>query len=139
LLLFDGAHNPAGARALREYLDEFVAVPVTLVFGAMRDKDLSEMSNELFPAADRIILTQPKNARAATIEELATFISEMIDPQTVIVETTPGVALHPLLNVSGAGLRHRFTLCDRSSDDSFPSRTSSLLIGNVATNLSCYE
>ena len=76
------------------YLDEFVAGPVTLVFGAMRDKDLSEMSNELFPAADRIILTQPKNPRAATIEELATSIPEMIDPQTVIVETTPGVALH---------------------------------------------
>ncbi|HEX8097162.1 MAG TPA: Mur ligase family protein, partial [Pyrinomonadaceae bacterium] len=36
--LFDGAHNVAGAQALRAYLDEFVKGPVTLVFGAMRDK-----------------------------------------------------------------------------------------------------
>ncbi|MGH9881734.1 MAG: bifunctional folylpolyglutamate synthase/dihydrofolate synthase, partial [Pyrinomonadaceae bacterium] len=37
-LLLDGAHNPSGARALREYLDEFVDGPITMVFGAMRDK-----------------------------------------------------------------------------------------------------
>src|SRR5205823_12571064 len=36
-LLFDGAHNPAGAEALRAYLDEFVHAPITLVFGAMSD------------------------------------------------------------------------------------------------------
>ena len=30
--LIDGAHNPAGARTLREYLDEFAPRPLTLVF-----------------------------------------------------------------------------------------------------------
>ncbi|HEX8422997.1 MAG TPA: Mur ligase family protein, partial [Pyrinomonadaceae bacterium] len=56
-ILFDGAHNPAGARALRQYLDEFVALPVTLVFGAMRDKALREIGAALFPAAERLVLT----------------------------------------------------------------------------------
>ncbi len=37
-LILDGAHNPSGALALREYLDEFVKEPLTLVFGAMKDK-----------------------------------------------------------------------------------------------------
>src|SRR5207249_876983 len=55
--LFDGAHNPAGARALREYLDEFVKEPITMIFGAMRDKALGEMTAALFPRADRVILT----------------------------------------------------------------------------------
>ncbi|MEO8042676.1 MAG: Mur ligase family protein, partial [Acidobacteriota bacterium] len=36
--LLDGAHNIGGARALRNYLDEFVDRPITMIFGAMRDK-----------------------------------------------------------------------------------------------------
>ncbi len=69
-ILFDGAHNAAGAHALREYLKEFVKAPVTLVFGAMRDKDLREVSSTLFPAAQRVILTQIDNPRAANLEML---------------------------------------------------------------------
>jgi dihydrofolate synthase/folylpolyglutamate synthase len=67
-MLFDGAHNPAAARALRNYLDEFVAVPITMMFGAMRDKALNEMAAILFPAARELILTQVENQRAASIE-----------------------------------------------------------------------
>ena len=70
-ILFDGAHNVAGAQALRDYLDEFAAQPVTLVFGAMRDKELSEIAAILFPVAQHLILTQPSNPRAATPEMLA--------------------------------------------------------------------
>lgn len=70
-LLFDGAHNAAGARALRDYLDEFVRVPVTLVFGAMQDKDLDEIAATLFPAAHKLILTRPTNPRAASLDTLA--------------------------------------------------------------------
>lgn len=72
--LFDGAHNQAGAIALREYLDEFVDAPITLVFGAMRDKDLTEMAATLFPAATRIILTEINNPRSASRESLAELI-----------------------------------------------------------------
>ena|SRR2546426_3215695 len=69
-ILFDGAHNPAGACALGQYLDEFVTRPITLVFGAMRDKHLQEMAGALFPRAHRLILTQPDNSRAASVEML---------------------------------------------------------------------
>ena len=65
-LLFDGAHNPSGAQALRDYLDEFVKIPVTMVFGAMGDKDLKSMAAILFPAAEHLILTQPDTSRAAS-------------------------------------------------------------------------
>jgi len=67
-ILFDGAHNPAAARVLRSYLDEFVKEPATMVFGAMRDKDLSELAAILFPAARELILTQIENLRAASLE-----------------------------------------------------------------------
>jgi dihydrofolate synthase/folylpolyglutamate synthase len=69
-LLFDGAHNVAGARALRAYLDEFAPEGVTLVFGAMRDKELEEIGRLLFPAARHLVLTSPRNPRAATVERL---------------------------------------------------------------------
>ena len=69
-ILFDGAHNPAAARALRDYLDEFVTQPITMIFGAMRDKALTEMAAVLFPVADRLILTELDNPRAASFETL---------------------------------------------------------------------
>lgn len=69
-VLYDGAHNPAGARALRAYLDEFAPGPVTMVFGAMRDKELGEMGRILFPAAVHLVLTEPRSPRAASVQEL---------------------------------------------------------------------
>lgn len=68
--LLDGAHNPAGARSLRAYLDTFASRPLTLVFGAMRDKRLSHIAEILLPAADQVILTPVDNPRAATVESL---------------------------------------------------------------------
>jgi dihydrofolate synthase/folylpolyglutamate synthase len=69
-LLLDGAHNPAGAQALREFLDEFVHVRLTVVFGAMKDKKLDEIAAILFPAAQHLILTEPDNPRAARAADL---------------------------------------------------------------------
>jgi len=66
-ILLDGAHNPAGAKALREHLERFVSVPITLVFGAMRDKQLASMSELLFPVVQKAILTNVHNPRAADV------------------------------------------------------------------------
>ena len=69
-VLIDGAHNPAGSESLRDYLDEFAPRPLTLVFGAMRDKQLDRIGEILFPSADVIVLTTVDNPRSATIEML---------------------------------------------------------------------
>ncbi len=69
-ILFDGAHNPAAARALRDYLNEFVTQPITMIFGAMCDKALSQMASVLFPIVDQLILTELDNPRAASFEML---------------------------------------------------------------------
>jgi len=68
--LIDGAHNPAGAESLRAYLDEFAQRPLTLVFGAMRDKQLDQIGEILFPVADVLVLTTVNNPRSATLEML---------------------------------------------------------------------
>lgn len=69
-LLFDGAHNPAAALTLRDFLDEFVPSPITMIFGAMKDKRLTEMAAMLLPKADELILTELENPRAAPLEVL---------------------------------------------------------------------
>jgi dihydrofolate synthase / folylpolyglutamate synthase len=68
-LLLDGAHNPAGARALAAYLaplGRFV-----LVFGAMSDKHVGAMARVLFPLAHAVVLTRAPGARAASPEHIA--------------------------------------------------------------------
>src|SRR5712692_9228792 len=82
-VLFDGAHNPAAARALRDYLDEFVKQPVTMIFGAMRDKALDEMASILFPAADKLILAEFDNPRAAPLEMLKLAVPDNSDEAKV--------------------------------------------------------
>lgn len=73
-ILFDGAHNVAGAKALREYLDEFVSQPITMIFGAMKDKDLAEITSILFPSADELILVEAANTRSSKLGDLQRFV-----------------------------------------------------------------
>lgn len=70
-IVLDVAHNPAGAWALRSALSErYDNRPLIFVFAAMRDKAISEMTEILFPLADRVIVTRPQNPRAAPPEEI---------------------------------------------------------------------
>lgn len=71
--LFDGAHNAAGAAALRAYLDEEIRSSLTIVFAAMREKDIAAVADRLFPKASVLVLTSPDNPRAMPAEELAEF------------------------------------------------------------------
>jgi dihydrofolate synthase/folylpolyglutamate synthase len=69
--VFDVAHNPAGAWALRSTLSAgYPDRPLTLIFGAMRDKAIGEMAEILFPLADRVIATRADNPRSASPEEI---------------------------------------------------------------------
>lgn len=92
-ILFDGAHNPAAARALREYLDEFIKQPITMIFGAMRDKALAEMAAILFPAAHELILTGLDNPRAATTEMLTATVPVTFDQVRLHSASSPFEAL----------------------------------------------
>ena len=73
-IILDGAHNPAGARALARYLERFYGGRrIWLVYGAMRDKAIDEVTGILFPVASDLILTAPDSARALRPEALAEF------------------------------------------------------------------
>jgi dihydrofolate synthase/folylpolyglutamate synthase len=74
LMLLDGAHNPAAADALAEYLRAFrTSNPgsrVILVLAMMRDKDHRGFVEPFNGLVDDVVLTQADVKRSATVEEL---------------------------------------------------------------------
>jgi len=78
--VFDVAHNPAGAWALRSTLsaayqnvrnsDPGNNREITLVFGVMRDKAVQEITEILFPIAGHVIVTHANNPRSASPDEI---------------------------------------------------------------------
>jgi dihydrofolate synthase/folylpolyglutamate synthase len=89
-IILDGAHNPAGARALAAYIRRFFAdEPVRIIYGAMRDKAIEEITGTLFPLAREVVLTAPNQPRALTPESLA----EITDHACVRIAATIGDAL----------------------------------------------
>jgi dihydrofolate synthase/folylpolyglutamate synthase len=89
-LVLDVAHNPAGAWALRSALSErYEDRRLIFVFGAMKDKAISEMTEILFPLAERVIATQPENPRSASPKE----IKQAAGRTGTEVDEAPSVAL----------------------------------------------
>jgi dihydrofolate synthase / folylpolyglutamate synthase len=84
-VVLDAAHNPAGARALASYLREAGWIGVTLVIGAMADKDVSGIVSELAPCAASIVCTTPPNARAMPAETLAAAAARVSPASTRII------------------------------------------------------
>jgi folylpolyglutamate synthase/dihydropteroate synthase len=86
--VFDVAHNPAGAWALRSTLSAaYEDRPLTFVFGAMLDKAIGEMAEILFPLAERVIATRAENPRSASPQE----IQEAAVRTSVEIESAPDV------------------------------------------------
>jgi dihydrofolate synthase / folylpolyglutamate synthase len=68
--LLDGAHNPSGAKVLGSFLKEFWNRHLTLIFGAMSDKDIQGIAEELFPLAQVVIFTKVEDERAASMDKM---------------------------------------------------------------------
>ncbi len=92
-VLFDAAHNPAGARVLANYLMEVFPGALPIVFGAMRDKDAGSMLAVLAPCASQFVFTEPPNPRAATAAALAHLAASVAPSIPVEVEPVPERAL----------------------------------------------
>ena len=100
MVVVDGAHNPAGASALREALEEnFSFRKLILVFGVLADKDYRRMLRMLVPLADHIILTRPREERALSPDIPARFIRTSGRRAEVIEDS--GQALERALRLAG--------------------------------------
>ncbi len=72
-LLLDGAHNPAGASALAEALQEYSYSRLLLVTGVCDDKDIDRIFAPLAPLVDAVYTVTPAVDRALKDEELSRF------------------------------------------------------------------
>jgi dihydrofolate synthase / folylpolyglutamate synthase len=95
LTIYDGAHNPAGAKALAEALPEVAddRRPLIGVLSVLEDKDAASMLEELLPHLDKIVFTRCANPRAlspATLESIAAKLgsrpSEIVSAPRAAVE-----------------------------------------------------
>jgi dihydrofolate synthase / folylpolyglutamate synthase len=92
LIVLDGAHNPAAAREVAEFLRRhFEGRTLRLVYASMRDKDIGEISSILFPPAHAVYLTRPGLDRAALPE--AILEAAVAVPRQTVIEPDPVRAL----------------------------------------------
>jgi dihydrofolate synthase/folylpolyglutamate synthase len=111
-IVVDGAHNVASAQALAETLrTSFPPLPITLVFGTTREKDMTGQLEALLPLASSVIATRyVENPRSVPPEEVAEAIRSF-DGRSVHLAPGPLEALelarrltpaHGLICVTGS-------------------------------------
>lgn len=87
LLVVDGAHNPAGAAALRRTLDEvFPGEKIVFVLGVLRDKEVGLVARTIVTPRDACVVVLAPSPRAAATDAIAREIT------TAHVEECPDIA-----------------------------------------------
>jgi dihydrofolate synthase/folylpolyglutamate synthase len=72
VMIVDGAHNVAGAQALKETIEELkIQVPLTLVLGIQGYKNIRGIVEVLAPLSDNLIVTRSSHPQAARPDEIA--------------------------------------------------------------------
>ena len=96
-ILLDGAHNPAAATALADFLtcaDRLhPSRPVILVLGMMRDKDHRGFVEPLRSLVDEVVLTQADLPRSATAQELQSSLGDLLPHPHVMPSLSDAMAL----------------------------------------------
>lgn len=113
-IILDGAHNPGGARALLEGLKLYHQRYLrggrrVLLFGVMRDKEVLQMGEALFPWFDELFFTRPDYYRAVEPESLRELAAQFGKPAQAVVparealrQARAGLGKNGLLCVTGS-------------------------------------
>ncbi len=114
-VLIDVGHNPAGAWALRaavSHLDQ--GQPLTLVFGCLKDKPVTEMAQILFPLFGHIVVLPVDTPRSASVDDLlaaARGVGSDVEPaasgEAALQQAFAATPVHGLVVVDGIGLPSR--------------------------------
>jgi dihydrofolate synthase/folylpolyglutamate synthase len=85
----DGTHNAAGARELLKFWEEnFANRRIFLVYGSVRDKAVDEIAGLLFPRAESVILTEPRQPRAISVSLLAEMTSHLARKFSIVRDSS---------------------------------------------------
>lgn len=107
-LILDGAHNPVGAEILRAALQKhFSGMLVTLILGALQDKNWQMMCRTLAPLAGRIRFVPVKSERSADPVALQNFAAQLnpyaeIRASSSVKEALDATLHDPLVVITGS-------------------------------------
>ncbi|OBF96299.1 dihydrofolate synthase [Mycobacterium sp. 852002-51152_SCH6134967] len=88
-VFIDAAHNPAGAAALAQALqDEFDFRILVGVVSVMGDKDVDGILTALEPVFDQVVVTHNGSPRALDVEALALVAEQRFGPERVVTAAT---------------------------------------------------
>lgn len=76
-LLIDGAHNPAAAQALCQYVDTLHKSPISWVMGMLSTKDHADIFKALLQPSDRLYLVPVPDHSSADPHNLATLARDL--------------------------------------------------------------
>src|SRR3984893_17926953 len=90
----DGAHNPGAARELARFVNENLSGrKIFLLYAAMRDKAVDEVTGILFPLAQEVIFTEAQTPRAISAGQLAEMAGHYATHHFVIPVAEDALAL----------------------------------------------
>ncbi|MEG4504270.1 folylpolyglutamate synthase/dihydrofolate synthase family protein [Microcoleus sp. F6_B4] len=89
-ILIDGAHNPAAAIALREYVDNLNSSqpPINWVIGILATKDCDDILKALLKKGDRLYLVPVPDQKSSSPAELAA-LAQIICPELTLCQAFP--------------------------------------------------
>ncbi len=89
-ILIDGAHNPAAAIALREYVDRLNnhPSPINWVIGILATKDCDDILKALLKKGDRLYLVPVPDQNSSSPAELAA-LAQIICPELTLCQAFP--------------------------------------------------
>ncbi len=91
-LLFDGAHNPAGAATLANYLATLQRPAPVALFAVMQGKLLDGIIESIGPALHGAVITRPSVERAADPHEVAAEVRRHVRCVEVVEDPARGLA-----------------------------------------------
>jgi dihydrofolate synthase / folylpolyglutamate synthase len=90
----DGAHNPGAARELANFVKENLGGrTIFLLYAAMRDKAVDEVTGILFPLAQEVIFTEAQTPRAISAGQLAEMAGHYAAHYSVIPKAEDALSL----------------------------------------------
>lgn len=104
-ILLDGAHNPAGGRALAAALGEsFDFRRLVGVVGVLADKDAAGLLAAVAPLLDHLVVTESDSPRALPAQDLAAIARDVFGDDEVSIEPRLPDALDLAVAEADAGL-----------------------------------
>lgn len=77
LIILDGAHNPDGARSLKDTVqNHFAGKKILMITGILKDKDVNSILENFKAITNNFIITEPDNPRKMPAEELKSILGE---------------------------------------------------------------